>query len=58
MEYYDVLDELGYDLGKMLEGLEQSFHLINKEYLKYEINEYFFFSLPSYFKLKKVYNYI
>ena len=31
MERYDVLDELSYDLGKMLEGLEQTYHLINKE---------------------------
>jgi hypothetical protein len=39
IEHHDVLDELNYDLGKMLEGLEQTCHLINKEYLKYGINE-------------------
>ena len=39
MEHHDVLDELNYDLRKMLEGLEQTCHLINKEYLKYGINE-------------------
>ena len=39
MEHHDVLDELSYDLGKMLEGLEQTCHLINKEYLKYGIND-------------------
>ena len=39
IEHHDVLDELNYDLGKMLEGIEQTCHLINKEYLKYNINE-------------------
>ena len=39
MEHHDVLDELNYDLRKMLEGLEQTCHLIHKEYLKYGINE-------------------
>ena len=39
IEHHDVLDELNYDLRKMLEGLEQTCHLINKEYLKYNINE-------------------
>ena len=39
IEHHDVLDELNYDLGKMLEGLEQTCHLINKEYLKYGIND-------------------
>ena len=39
MEHHDVLDELNYDLRKMLEGLEQTCHLINKEYLKYNVSE-------------------
>ncbi len=39
IEHHDVLDELNQDLRKMLEGLEQTCHLINKEYLKYNINE-------------------
>ena len=39
MEHHDVLDELNYDLRKMLEGLEQTCHLINKESLKYNVSE-------------------
>ena len=38
-DHHDVLDELNYDLNTMLKGLENTTHLINKEYLKYGIKQ-------------------
>lgn len=37
-DHHDVLNELTYDLEKMLKGVETTCHLINKEYLKYGIH--------------------
>lgn len=36
-DYHDVLNEMTYDMAQMLKGLENTCHLINKEYLKYGI---------------------
>ena len=36
-DHRDILNELNYDLNKMLKGIENTCHLINKEYLKYGI---------------------
>ena len=38
-DHHDVLDELNFDLNTMLKGLENTTHLINKEYLKYGIKQ-------------------
>ena len=36
-DYHDELDNLNYDMGKVLQKIEETCHLINKEYLKYGI---------------------
>ena len=36
-DYSDKLNDLGFDLGKMLEKMEHTCHLIHKENLKYDI---------------------
>ena len=38
-DHHDILNELSYDMGKMLKGIENTCHLINKEYLKYGIKQ-------------------
>ena len=36
-DYHDVLDNFNYDMDNMLKKIEETCHLINKEYLKYNI---------------------
>ena len=36
-DHHDVLDDLNYDVDNMLKKIEETCHLINKEYLKYGI---------------------
>ena len=36
-DHHDVLDDLNYDVDSMLKKIEETCHLINKEYLKYGI---------------------
>ena len=36
-DHHDVLDDYNYDMGAMLRKIEETCHLINKEYLKYNI---------------------
>ena len=36
-DHYDVLDNFNYDMDNMLKKIEETCHLINKEYLKYNI---------------------
>ena len=36
-DYHDVLDNFNYDMDGMLKKIEETCHLINKEYLKYGI---------------------
>ena len=36
-DHHDVLDNFNYDMDNMLKKIEETFHLINKEYLKYGI---------------------
>lgn len=36
-DYHDIIDDINCDLSSMLKNLEQTCHLINKEYLKYKI---------------------
>ena len=36
-DYHDVLDNFNYDMDNMLKKIEETCHLINKEYLKYGI---------------------
>ena len=36
-DHHDVLDSFNYDMDNMLKKIEETCHLINKEYLKYGI---------------------
>ena len=36
-DYHDELDNFNYDMDSMLKKIEDTCHLINKEYLKYGI---------------------
>ena len=36
-DYHDELDNYNYDMDNMLKKIEETCHLINKEYLKYGI---------------------
>ena len=38
-DYHDDLDNFNYDMDSMLKNIEETCHLINKEYLKYGIKE-------------------
>ena len=35
-DHHDVLDNFNYDMDTMLKKIEETCHLINKEYLKYD----------------------